>query len=656
MITNLDTLLAALCKDAERADTAPLRRLVAALRPRSGNVEDATQRLRLLTQVLRDQPDLAAGLRDYLTRVVSTRKLGRLVTDFGILGNQGFLSEFWQRLNHKWLPPRIDDGQLVDVLGQVFDHRGDQRWVAAVDDGTWDALLQALGYSWRNAQDFHRAMLCDLIDAAQVLSYRIAAIGIDPELVRNHPAIEEFESPFLRQNAELVRFAEAMQEWLNDRSAAREDTRHIGILLDQCEEIAEKVRRRASRQGVSVALTRLLLRLRQCIARQRLLLAVLDPGSAEAARMSGIALFKQLVAANSAKWSLRDLFDSNTELLALQVTERSSRRGEHYVTRDAAEWKEMFRSAAGAGVIIGFMALFKLLLAKWPLAPFGMAFVFSMNYGFGFMLIHVLHFTVATKQPAMTATSIAAAIDRGAHQLHELAELVVCVIRTQLVAVIGNVLLAMPVAGFIAWWWARWFGVPLADHAKAVHLLTDLSPIDSLAVLHAGIAGVCLFLSGLIAGYYDNKAAFNDIAARLYQLRWLRRLLGERATRRFTLYIGDNLGALAGNFFFGVMLGSMGTLGFIFGLPLDIRHVTFASANFAFALVSLDYQLTPYQWAMSLLGIALIGITNLAVSFALALAVALRSRRVSFGRGRELALLLLKRLWFTPRDFFLPPS
>ncbi|MCB5976870.1 site-specific recombinase [Acinetobacter baumannii] len=31
-----------------------------------------------------------------------------------------------------------------------------------------------------------------------------------------------------------------------------------------------------------------------------------------------------------------------------------------------------------------------------------------MNYSLGFILIHVLHFTVATKQPAMTAAALAA--------------------------------------------------------------------------------------------------------------------------------------------------------------------------------------------------------------------------------------------------------
>ena len=62
----------------------------------------------------------------------------------------------------------------------------------------------------------------------------------------------------------------------------------------------------------------------------------------------------------------------------------------------------MYKSAAGAGIIIAFMASLKVLMARVTMAPLMQAFSYSMNYSLGFMLIHVLHFTVATKQPAMT--------------------------------------------------------------------------------------------------------------------------------------------------------------------------------------------------------------------------------------------------------------
>jgi site-specific recombinase len=160
----------------------------------------------------------------------------------------------------------------------------------------------------------------------------------------------------------------------------------------------------------------------------------------------------------------------------------------------------------------------------------------------------------------------------------------------------------------------------------------------------------------LISGYYDNKCAYTRIPARLKQLPWLRKLLGEHRLDRFAAYIGDNLGALMGNFTFGIMLGSTGLIGFMLGLPfIDIQHVTFSSANFAFALVALDFMVSWQLVAISLLGIALIGIVNLAVSFGLALYVAMKARQVRFNRIGELFRMLGARFVSNPREFFFPP-
>jgi site-specific recombinase len=187
-------------------------------------------------------------------------------------------------------------------------------------------------------------------------------------------------------------------------------------------------------------------------------------------------------------------------------------------------------------------------------------------------------------------------------------------------------------------------------------LLHDINPVTSLSLFHAAIAGVCLFLSGLISGYYDNKASYNKIPERLLQVATLRRLFGVDRWGRITNYIGNNLGALAGNFFLGILLGSIGQIGVILGLPIDIRHITFSSANFAIALAGLDNHLTWQVWSISLTGIFAIGMVNLAVSFSLALYVAMRSRNVSFEQSGQLVRLLWQRFVRRGRDFFFPPK
>jgi site-specific recombinase len=281
-----------------------------------------------------------------------------------------------------------------------------------------------------------------------------------------------------------------------------------------------------------------------------------------------------------------------------------------------------------------------------------------MNYALGFMLIHVLHFTLATKQQAMSANLIALTLSAAPvsrRSLDRLAELVVEVARSPLIGIVGNVIVAFPLAWLIATVLGWMLGHPVASTTKAEHLLHELDPLASFAIFHAGIAGLWLFTSGLISGYYDNKAEYNRIPQRIRQLRLARRVLGDATLERLARCAEKNLGALAGNFFFGVLLGITALIGFLFGLPLDIRHVKFAASNFAYALVSLERGVSWHTIALCLLGIAPIGLVNLVVSFSLAIYVAMRSRRATWSNWGGLARRLLRLFRERPSEFVLPP-
>jgi site-specific recombinase len=202
----------------------------------------------------------------------------------------------------------------------------------------------------------------------------------------------------------------------------------------------------------------------------------------------------------------------------------------------------------------------------------------------------------------------------------------------------------------------RFLGWDPVGPDKAAHLLHDLHPWRSLALLHAAIAGVYLFVSGLISGYYDNQSLYHRVPERLRRVKSLRRLLGEERLARLSDYAEHNLGALAGNFLFGCMLGCTPIAGELLGLPLDIRHVAFSSANFAYGLNALEFAVPVSTVVVSFAGVLLIGLVNLVVSFWLALKVALRSRGITPEQTRGLWARVLRRFLSRPRDFFWPPA
>ncbi len=627
-----------------------LARLVRRLRPRRRErPEAAAGRLRLLIRDLEARPEAAAALAAHLDALLASRMHRILYADAGMLAQEGFVGGLTRRLLGRLLPPATDDEFLRSLFAEVFDHPRDHVWLEAVPREDWHALLEVLGVAGPAFAASRRVIRHELLQALRLDSVRLAAIATDPALLSYLPALARHESPFLAQEPEVRAFI--------DRQAAGPgpDDGHLEVLLVQCEGYVAAVRRRSREAGVAVNLVFQLARIEQVVARlRRLRDLVVAPD-----RDGALDFFLRLVRQENRRNSVRDLVSGSTELLARRVTEQASRSGEHYITASRAEFVAMYRAAAGAGFIIAAMALLKIGIARLDLPLAWAALAFSLNYGLGFVLIHVLHLTIATKQPAMTAATLAAALDgrddREA-RLDALAELAAEVSRSQWVSIAGNVTIAMLTAFAIALTVDRFLGLHPVDAAKAAHLLHDLHPWHSLALLHAAIAGVFLFLSGLISGYYDNLSLYHRIPQRLRRVNWLRRLLGPERLGRLAAYVERNLGALAGNFLFGCMLGTTPVVGELLGLPLDIRHVAFASANFAYGLEGLQFAVPWTTAVVGFAGVLLVGLVNLVVSFALALRVALRSRGIRPEQTEGLWGRVIARFLRRPRDFFWPPE
>lgn len=640
--------------DGNSNELGLMAELVATLRPRSQRASaDALYRVRTLCQLLRGNPQHAATLYQYACTLLRSRRHASLYTETGVLSNDGFFSELKRRVSYRILPPALGDDYLSDALDRVLIRRSDQHWIAAVPAEDWLELLDVICAAASEPPE--QLMLPGLLEAMRTLSYRISAIGLEPRLTNFHTEIETYESPFLAQNVEVLRYLDNLQRRQLQPELPAEDGSHLGVMLDQCDQVIASIRKKALSQGTSIALTYLLVTLSQSIQRLRKLLELLEPMKRQARRLAALALAQELIGAHSNKYLVRDLIRDNINLLARNVTENASHTGEHYVADDRSQLRAMLYSSAGAGLVIGFMALFKLLLSHLRTAPLVATFLYAMNYSLGFMFIHLLHFTVATKQPAMTAAHIAAGLhskDGRNIDIDSMALLCNRVIRTQNMAVLGNLATAIPTAWLIAYSWPYLTGQPLITPGKAMHLLHDIDPFNAYTLLYAAIAGVCLFLVGLISGYYDNKALYTRWANRIMQLRTLERVIGAPRLARLGHYLENNLGGLMGNFYFGILLGVMPLLGFLLGLPLDIRHVTFSSANFATAMVALDHQASWQLVLTSIAGFLAIGTINLLVSFGLALWVALRARQARFRHGWQLLGALLQRWRQGPIRFF----
>jgi site-specific recombinase len=674
--------------DSDSPSAQPFFNLIELLRPPSNfNIAEIAERFDIWINYLDSQPAQTTRITNYILNLLETYSPEYFYSDQGILSNHGFFSSLVQRIAWRVLPPLQSEHRVSTLFKRAFYKSTDMQWLNRIQPEQWHRLSYSLSKSNPDPELIQSAQ-DQLLNALMILSYRVTAMGLERDLMRIDPSIDEFESPFMAQNREIIAFIESYHPfYLNDypeniKESNRflpehnpPDERPVAVMIEQCRDVLFRVRKNTRKFGVSIHLTNLMIRIEQSLTRMELLLELLlgFQRSPYLEQLIIDANQKSVLHTNSTAYpdnaiqralliladdqknhaSLRDLIATNTELMALQVTENASKTGDHYVTDDRRGYFGMMRSAMGAGVIIAIMAT----------APFVKAFLQSLDYSFGFMLIHVLHFTVATKQPAMTAATIAATVHQAEktkqtqlEQLSDLATLTVNIMRTQLVAIFGNIMIAMPIGILVVYLWHTFFNQPLLSQKTAHYLLDGLNPIHSLALPHAAIAGVCLFLSGLIAGYYDNLSVYHHVGARLRQHPFLLKVMSTQRLDSVSHYIENNLGALAGNFWFGIMLGSMGTLGYILGLPLDIRHIAFSSVNFAQSMYELGSDVDLETGVISFIGVLLIGMTNLLVSFSLALFVALRARGVSYGEWVSLGRLIMGHFFTRPTDFFLPPA
>ena len=251
-----------------------------------------------------------------------------------------------------------------------------------------------------------------------------------------------------------------------------------------------------------------------------------------------LLLTGNLAIASAKQHSISTLWKQSIGMLSRSITQHTSDHGEHYITRSKSEFLAMFYSAAGGGILIAFMALFKIYLGETIEDKVWKGIAEGLNYGLGFTLIFILHFTVATKQPAMTAARFADFVGKnpqGRTVNMQLAQLLIDVFRSQSIAVLGNVLMAVSVASLIAFGYQWICGKPLLTLPQVEYQLHSINPFGA-TLWYAAIAGVWLFLAGLISGYFDNRCNYLNMRMRLQNHPSLRRLSEEKRIR-FANYV-----------------------------------------------------------------------------------------------------------------------
>ncbi len=620
----------------------------------AGETPRPVLRLRHLLNVLERHEEPRLRIVALLARFWRETDMATLFADFGFTARRDLWGELGERLRLRFLPATPDSDDLAVLFQLLFTDDGDAAWLRAIDEPTL-ARLAALLAAARGDGDVAAPQPDDwrqpLLVAMTWLVSAIRAAAFAPPLRQRMSAELLADRPF----EQLVRAGEALADAVRsgDPESIRPPATFLLALLERCHQAADSVTAHLEEHGVSV---HIVFELEQLLARIRRVEAVLGLLLSEHPQRELQSLLAELVALSRERRSLRALLARQYSLLARKVAERHAETGEHYITRTRDEYRAMLRAAAGGGLVIAGTTFLKFAILALGLAPFWAGFGAGLNYAVSFLIIHLLHWTVATKQPAMTAPAMAEKLAdvRDDAAVESFVDEVAHLVRSQIAGIVGNLALVIPAV--LAVQWLAWgvLGRPLVSEHDAQYVLKSISLLGPTP-LFAAFTGVLLFGSSLVAGWVENWFVYHRLDSALAYNPALVARLGAARAQRWAGWWRRNVSGLAANASLGLLLGLVPALLAFVGLPIEVRHVTLSTGQLAAAASTLGWA-TLAQPAFWWCAVALLvtGVLNLGVSFWLALRVALRSRGITLRDRQRLAAALRRRLRQQPRSFLLP--
>jgi site-specific recombinase len=636
------------------------------------SVRATLARLTLFLNNIEARPELTTRTQDWWQTLLETVDGTALLADYGFSSRSAFVTELADRIRLKILPSTPETADASALFSLALCHSFDARWLTALDEHTLARIAKLMQPYTAEAKRTASPEPASgevspwqqtLLEAITFCASQISAAGFSPELRQRMSAPAREAGPFhaLASDVDALRlaFVASPAEDNPQRQAALLQLRDR---LEACRQAAASVYTHLDVHGISVNLVFQLRQLRERVLRIR---ALLDCLLATHEGSSTQRLLAHLVVVGRERNSVRALITANSSMLAAKVAERSSETGDHYITRNMAEYLTMLRNAAGGGAVMSITTLMKFALLSLGLSAFWSGFYAGLNYALSFVLIQLLHWTVATKQPAMTAPAMAAKLKdlTGPGAVDEFVIEVTHLVRSQVAAVMGNLALVAPCVILIssALWQA--FGQPMINPDKARHVLDSLTLLGPTA-LFAVLTGVLLFASSIIAGWTENWFVLHRLDSAMRYNPRITRVLGRERATRWSRFMRDNISGLAANISLGFMLGLVPAFATFFGLGLDVRHVTLSTGQIAAASVSLGldvFTLPVFWWCLG--GVLVTAMLNVGVSFYLAFLLALRAHSVSgvdrsriYGAIRNRARTHLRSFFWPVKETPRPPA
>jgi site-specific recombinase len=572
-----------------------------------------------------------------------------LFAEAGLPGHHALLAELMGRVFQRLLPSAREQSDVGRLFAEVFSSptaverfSGQQRYV-------FERLMRILRPATGS-----RAQLRveeDLRQAMALLSARVAGRGVTAAIRQRGSGSRVEDSPFYQ----LV-FATSMLTAAG--TVIERETRRVAWqeAVRRCAEELEQIHLHMEEAGVSSALVYDLRSIEAALDRMQLLAEVYAPLGLSEEHAAERRLANALVRGRLDDMRLRFLFGQNLNLLARKTVERTGHGGEHYIAHTRRDYWLMWRAGAGGGLLTVFTAAIKMRLIEshFPLAIEG--FLIGTDYAVSFVLLQIFGLALATKQPSMTAATLAGIVrkNRGVARWSKISEFASDISRTQLAAAFSNVIAVCIGAVLFEKLWARMFQDHYLPLDAAKHVYQTLHPFTSGTAIFAAFTGVLLWLAALIGGWFENFAVYHRLPEAIAQ-HPLGLRVGARRMRWAADWVERNAASWSTSIVLGYLLGFSPVVAKFFGVPLDVRHVTLSTGTLALAAARFGTSSFGHGWMYyAIAGIGITFVLNLGVSFSIASIVALRAYDVPRREQVQILKFLVREFFSSPLSFIFP--
>lgn len=608
-------------------------------------------RLRSFLKILEQRPDVKLKIAKLIRSILRDNDALSLLCDTGVATKPSFWGEMTERLRNHLIapPPNKPELTVLFALGFVGPH--DASWVHDLDDDLLRSLHDLAHY--QEDKSATNNLFKDMAEAIMILISYISSAGLSYSVRSRLRGVSGQDSPFYRLGklAEDILKAEPRMSDSSYQATLKE----FQDVLNACYIACDDVYAHLDENGVSVETVFQVETMRLRLARVETLLEAW-------LHRDQVQLFSKLTAdlilTVQGHRSIKRLAEQTFALLSRKMVERSAETGDHYIAGSRKEYFSMLKKSLGGGAIISGTVYLKFLITNLGLVRFFENILLTVNYAGSFLLIQFANFTLATKQPAMTAPALAQLLDdvKTKEGLDRFVDRAMALMRSQAASIFGNLAMVIPVVIAIQVGIILLLGHPTMNAAKATYIFHTVSPF-SAAFLFAAFTGVLLWLSSVIAGLIDNWFVLHRIQDVIRYNRRITMVFGEIRAARWGQWWRDNISVVSANVSLGFLLIYGPTfLGFL-GIGMEIRHITLSAGQFAAAATALGWKTFMMSgfW-LGIFGVLLIGAFNVLVSFSLAFNMALRSRDLPTLDRRRLYVAVRRRIKSDFKSLLLPPK